>query len=132
MLWGGGLERYLIGDHSPEGRASAQYVLQGIYPSEDPPDEEDELEYRRINTLPDRLYLIAEGYDEEPVEEDSDPFGSTSAEPVYLSRRIMLVKLRRGTENNAGYQIEDMMDNAPRTLVERILSYGIPEEEAYL
>lgn len=130
MLWGGGLQRYLIGDHSPEGRASAQYILQGVYPDEDGIEEDEELEYKRVNTLPDNLYLVAEGYMEEPAEEEAGLFyDETPTEPVYLSRRIILVKLRLGRGNNAGYEIEEMLENAPRELVDKILAYGVPEEE---
>ncbi len=130
MLWGGGLQRYLIGDNSPEGRASAQYILKGTYPEDDERNEEDELEYKKVDALPDRLYLIAQGYHEEPAEEDADLFyEEMPEEPVYLSRRIVLVRLKLGQGQNAGYEIEDMLENTPRELVDRILAYGVPEEK---
>lgn len=129
MLWGGGLQRYLIGDHSPEGRASSQYVLRGVYPADDDRDEEDELEYKKVDRLPDQLYLVAQGYMEEPVEEDADLFYDEAwEEPVYLSRRIILVRLKLGKGNNAGYEIGDLLENAPRELLEKVLAYGVPEE----
>ena len=130
MVWGGGLLRYLIGDNSPEGRASAQYILQGVYPADDERDEEDELEYRQVNTLPANLYLIAQGYVEEPLDEDETSLfkEETPEEPVYVSRRIILVRLRLGQGQNAGYELENMMENAPRERLDRILSYGVPEE----
>lgn len=130
MLWGGGLQRYLLGDHSPQGRASAQYILRGIYPGEDEADEDEELEYNRVNALPDNLYLVAEGYMEEPAEEEAGRFyDDTPTEPAYLSRRIILVKLRRGRGNNAGYEIDEMLENAPRELVDKVFAYGVPEDE---
>jgi hypothetical protein len=134
MVWGGGLLRYLIGDNSPEGRASAQYILQGVYPEDDERDEEEELEYRQVEALPEQLYLIAQGYMEEPSQEDETiPYEEEILEePAYISRRIILVRLKLGTGQNAGYELDSMFENASRELLDRILSYGVPEEDNML
>ncbi len=131
MLWGGGLLRYIMGDNSPEGRASAEYILNGTYSEETSYDEEEELEYKRIDSLPGQLYLIAEGFQREAVEEDRNGLFLKEAEPKkpYLSRRIILVRLILGKGENASYQIDDMLENAPREMVDRVLAYGIPESE---
>lgn len=129
MVWGGGLQRYLIGDNSPEGKASAQYIVEGTYSEDVATDEEEELEYNQIDSLPDILYLIAQGYDSEPLdEEDALVFGEEEPEKkTFLSRRILLVKLKLGQGNNAGYELDDMIENASGEMVDRILTYGVPE-----
>lgn len=129
MLWGGGLQRYLLGDNSPEGRASAQYILQGVYPDGDERDEEEELEYKQVNRLPDKLYLIAQGYLAEPVTGDGmSPFDEEAPdEPAYLSRRIILVGLELGDGQNAGYDVHEMLENAPREMVDQVLAYTTDE-----
>lgn len=129
MLWGGGLLRYIIGDNSPEGRASAKYVLNGTYSEETSYDEEEALEYKPVNELPDQLYLVAEGYHKEAVEEDKNGLfiKEEKQETTYLSRRIILVRLILGNGQNASYQIDDMLENAPREMVDRVLAYGVSE-----
>jgi hypothetical protein len=132
MLWGGGLRRYLIGDNSPPGRASAQYVLQGTLPADDDYDEEEELEYKKVDTLPDHLYLIAQGYVQEDIrDEDELAFEDEEdlSEPVYLARRIILMRLKLGGGQNAGYEIDDMLENASAEMVGRVLAYGISGED---
>lgn len=125
MLWGGGIQRYLIGDNSPAGRASAQYILSGALPDGDSTNEEDELEYQQVETLPDQLYLIAQGYLEAPAEEEeTSPFYENGPdEPAYLSRRIILVELGLGDGQDAAYALDDMQENAPRELLDKILAY---------
>ncbi|VGO15153.1 hypothetical protein PDESU_03735 [Pontiella desulfatans] len=122
MLWGGGILRYLIGDHSPEGRASAQYVLSGAVPADDDYDEDEELEYSKVETLPEQLYLLASGRIE--AEDDTE-----EADREVVSERIVLVRLRLGEGQDAAYEIDDMMGNAPRETVERVLAYGVPEDD---
>ncbi|MDF7800327.1 type II secretion system protein GspK [Pontiellaceae bacterium B1224] len=130
MIWGGGLQRYLIGDNSPEGEASAQYILAGTYAEDMAVDEDDELEYERVNALPETLYLIAQGFIPEVREEEtSSIFNDEQDEIVFHSRRFLLVKLKLGEENDVGYELEDMVDNASGEMVDRILTYGVPDEE---
>jgi hypothetical protein len=128
LIRGGGLQRYLTGDNSPAGRASAQYILQGTYPVDDTPDEDEELEYKAVETLPEELYLIAEGYAVEPFEEEKEQLLFAEEEVEVLSRRYIVVKLKTGAGSNAGYKLDERIDNAPGELVDRILMYGIPEE----
>lgn len=129
MIRGGGLLRYFSGDNSPEGRASAQYVLRGTLPAQKDRDEEDELEYKPVETLPKQLYLIAQGFvPEGTTDEESDPFYEKPEEPAYLSRHIMLVRLVLGEGNNAGYEMGDLLENAASETVERVMAYGISEE----
>lgn len=133
MIWGGGLQRYLIGDNSPEGRASAQYISSGVYPEDTDADEDEELEYEKVDALPEELYLIARGYAPEPIEgEESSVFGDDLGEPGFLSQRILLVKLKLAEGNGAGYEIDDMIENASGEIVDRILAYGVPEEDEFL
>ena len=130
MIRGGGLLRFMIGDNSPEGQASAQYILSGTYAEDMATDEDDELEYERVNTLPERLYLIAQGFiPEEQETEESLTFDDDQEEIAFRSRRFLLVELRLGGENDAGYELEDMVENASGELVDRILTYGVPDEE---
>lgn len=132
MIRGGGLQRYLIGDNSPQGRAAAQYILQGTLPEDDDYDEEEELEYKKVETLPSHLYLIAQGYTQEATEnEDRLVFADEAdvSDPAYLTRRIILIRLKLGSGQNAGYEIDDMLENASTERVDRILAYGIPGEE---
>lgn len=126
MLRGGGLLRYLVGDNSPQGRAAAQYVLSGQLPSGDEPDEEDELEYKQVDTLPEQLYLIAQGFAPEPVEDEGKMLGEATQEPGILSRHIILIRLKLGDGQNATYAIDDMLENASAEAVGRVLAYGIP------
>ncbi len=131
MLWGGGLLRFIMGDNSPEGRASAEYILNGTYSEETSYDEEEALEYKPIDSLPSQLYLIAEGYHQEAVEEDGNGlFPQEVEQENYLSHRIILVRLALGSEQKASYQIDDMLENAPREMVDRVLAYGVPEKES--
>ncbi len=131
MVWGGGLQRYLIGDNSPEGEASAQYVLEGTYSADSDVDEDEELEFEKINTLPDTLYLIARGFAPEPTEEDESIFfdSDETVTTNFLSQRILLVELKLGDDKNASYELEDMIENASGDLIDRILTYGVPEED---
>ncbi len=128
MVWGGGLQRYLIGDNSPEGEASAQYILEGTYSEDVDADEDEELEYEKVDTLPDTLYLIARGFSPEPVEEDIGLFAGSdeTAAAGFLSQRILLMEL---TLNDTSYELEDMTENASAEMVDRILTYGIPEQD---
>ncbi|MDZ8118561.1 general secretion pathway protein GspK [Pontiella agarivorans] len=130
MVWGGGLQRYLIGDNSPEGEASAQYILQGTYPDDVDTDEDEELEYEQVNTMPDTLYLIAQGFAPDAQdEEEKSIFGEVPEEITFRSRRFLLVELKLGEGNGASYELEDMVENASGEMIERILTYGVPEEE---
>ncbi len=130
MVWGGGLQRFLIGDNSPEGEASAQYILQGTYPEDVTADEDEELDYEQVNTLPETLYLIAQGYIPEAQDGEDEPALMEEAEETaYLSRRFLLVELKLGEGNNAGYELEDMVENASAEMIDRILTYGVPEQE---
>lgn len=131
IIRGGGLQRYLIGDNSPQGRAAAQYVRQGILPADEETDEEEELEYKKVDSLPQQLYLIAMGYAPELLDEqEQSVFGEDEPEETaYLSRRLLLVKLKLGQGNNAGYELDDMIENASGEQIDRILAYGIPDEE---
>lgn len=130
MIWGGGILRYLIGDNSPEGRASAQYILQGIFPEDVQIDEDEELEFEQLDPRPPHLYLIAQGYAPEPMDkEEASIFGEEQNETAYLSRRILLVRLKLGQGDNAEYEIEDMIENASGEMVDRILAYGIAVQD---
>jgi hypothetical protein len=131
MLWGGGILRYLIGDHSPEGRASAEYIRSGAMPADDDYDEDDELEYSKIDQFPEQLYLLASGRIEEAASEEGTAGSLYSDEEVAApvrAERFVLVRLKLAAEEDA-YEIDDMMGNAPRETVERVLAYGVPEDD---
>ncbi|MEI8206655.1 MAG: hypothetical protein WCG03_07240 [Kiritimatiellales bacterium] len=134
MLLSGGLYRFLIGDNCPEAQASVQYILRGIFPSDEQSKKKD-VEvvsgFQKITVLPAVLYLVAEGYsapatgDKEspaPVAEESTPADSTS-------RHIILVKLTLPKNaRSAAYTVGDFQENAAGELLEQVLAYGVPEE----
>ena len=129
MLVGGGLLRYFIGDNSPEAKASRKYIIDGIVPSEQAERPDDRERFRKVNRTPDHLYLIAQGFipknalDEEELYLDEE---EQLPEPAYLSRHIILVRLEM---QQGQYRIDDLLENAAAETVERILAYGIPEDE---
>lgn len=137
MIVGGGLYRFFLGDNSPEAKAAVQFIQKGIPPAENQFEEvdEDDVEFREVEDLPSVLYLIAQGFVPEDtglVEEEA--LASTvyedeeETEPVIASRHIMLLRLvlPKGKDE---YQIEDMMENIGSEMLERVLVYGVPEEE---
>ncbi len=129
MLWGGGILRYLIGDHSPAGRASAEYILSGAMPADDDYDEDEELEYNKVDELPDQLYLLASGRIEEEAEDDAGSLlGDDAVAAPVRAERFVLIRLKLADEEDA-YEIDDMMGNAPREMVERVLAYSVPEDD---
>jgi hypothetical protein len=134
MLVGGGLLRYFIGDNSLEARASRKYIIDGIIPAAAAERRDDRERFRKVENLPQHLYLIAQGFvpdnpdyagefmfDE--VEED-EPL----PEPAYRSRHIILARLERSKD---GYRIDELLENAGAETVERILAYGIPQEDEF-
>jgi len=130
MLVGGGLLRYFIGDNSPEARASRRYIVDGVLPSEPTRRRDDEVRFRKVEPMPDHLYLIAQGFvPDAPIDEDVSFFADEEeqmAEPMYQSRHIILVRLEDSRE---GYRIGDLLENAGAETIERILAYGIPDED---
>ncbi len=129
LLRGGGLYRFLIGDNCPEAQASAQYILRGVQPSDDRRNQNEETEtegFTKVTTLPPVLYLIAEGFVPLMSEEDdaeSLPVQSTS-------RHMILVKLVLPDNGESKkYTVDDFQENAAGELLERVLAYGLPEED---
>ncbi len=130
MLVGGGLLRYFIGDNSPEARASRKYILDGIVPTEEAQRRDDRERFVKVAQKPDHLYLVAQGFvaDEMPDEIDFEDTEELS-EPVYQSRHIILVRL---VWDRDAYRIGDLLENADAETIERILAYGIAEEDTML
>jgi hypothetical protein len=132
ILVGGGLLRYFIGDNSPEGHASRKYIIDGILPSDEERDVEEEEEFRKVQNKPEHLYLVAQGFIPQDFGLENDDFGlykdEQQTEPVYLSRHIILLRLVLSKD---GYRIEDMLENAGAEAIERILAYGVPGEEIF-
>ena len=130
MLVGSGLLRYFIGDNSPEGRASRNYIIDGVLPAEPSRNRADQQRYRKVNQPPEKLYLIAQGFMAQPIEEDFslDTEESDLVEPVYESRHIILIQLERTKDS---YRIGDLLENAPAEMIERILAYGVPAEQEF-
>ncbi|MDF7823050.1 type II secretion system protein GspK [Pontiellaceae bacterium B12227] len=132
MLVGGGLLRYFIGDNSPEARASRKYIIDGVVPSEAADQLDGRQRYRKVNQKPEHLYLIAEGFvPQSPLEEDAFidvEDDEQLPEPTYRSRHIILARLQWARDV---YRIDDLLENAGAETVERILAYGIPEEDVF-
>jgi len=135
MLVGGGLLRYFIGDNSPDAVASAEYVRRGTIPSEnrDEPDEYDN-EFRKVEERPEILYLLAQGFvpDAAALEEEEGRTGrldDDETEPTFVSRHIMMLRLKWFEQNGGAYRIDDMRENIGGEMLERILAYGVPEED---
>ena len=140
ILFGGGLFRYLIGDNSPEAEATVQYVMKGILPSEDRVDDEDESSelFERVEAMPQKIYLVAQGFmPEAGAEKDdlvSDPFEESempAGAPEAVSRHLMLVVFELPDDGGAtdDYVITDFQENAAGSLLDAVLAYGVPEEE---
>ena len=137
ILVGGGLMRYFIGDNSPEGHAARKYIIDGVMPSSGQTRRDDEDEFRKVERKPTTLTLIAEGFVPEQLAEGEDLESSDTwdewgdeepTEPVYMSRHIILVKLRL-VGKGGKYIIADMQENAAAETVARILAYGVPEDD---
>ncbi len=128
MLVGGGLLRYFIGDNSPEARASRKYIVDGVLPAEPADNSDEEERFRKVNQPPEKLYLIAQGFMTEPVEEELylGADDTELSEPIYESRHIILIQLQRTKD---AYRIGDLLENAPAETIERILAYGVPGED---
>lgn len=132
LLAGGGLLRFFMGDHSPEGRASRQYILNGTMPSQENARREELERYRKVDPKPVELYLLAQGFVPElpadefdtAYEEEEDPL----AEPLYRSRHIILARLVYSERDDA-YRIDDFMENAGAEAVERLFAFGVPGED---
>ena len=134
ILMGGGLYRFLIGDNCPEAQASVQYILRGIFPSADQSKKKD-VEvvsgFQKVTELPSVLYLVAEGFVPQAAgdKENSVPITEESAPADSASRHIILVKLTMPkSTQSAGYTVGDFQENATGELLERVLTYGVPEE----
>lgn len=133
LLLGGGLYRFLIGDNSPEAKASGQYIQRGVLPTEDQQkagENEAADVYTKVKVLPSVLYLVAEGFVPGPLEESKEPAVNTE-EPVSAdtaSRHMILVKLILPENATTKYTIKDFYENAAGELLENVLAYGVPEE----
>jgi hypothetical protein len=136
MLMGGGLLRYFIGDNSLDAVASAEYVRRGTIPSENrvEPDQYDN-EFKKVDRRPEILYLIAQGFVPDAIameEEQSSSIGpleEEQTEPLFISRHILLMRLKWFEQNGGAYRIDDLRDNIGGEMIERILAYGVPEED---
>ncbi|VGO16982.1 hypothetical protein PDESU_05576 [Pontiella desulfatans] len=132
IMVGGGLLRYFIGDNSPEARASRKYIVDGILPSEPSRRPEDAQRFRQVQQKPEQLHLVAQGFvPDDPFHGEEDDFNEVEAdeqlpEPVYQSRHIILMRLEQSKD---AYRIGDLLENAAAETIERILAYGIPEED---
>ncbi len=104
MLFGGGLYRYIVGDVSPEARASYKYILQGILAEESLDDEldEDEITYTKLQALPQQIYLLARG-------QSGD------------SEHVILTKLNFVKDE---YRVAEWYDFAENDRVARLANYG--------
>jgi len=136
VLFGGGLLRYLIGDNSPEAEVAVQYVMQGVLPSEDMgDDEEDSSEFfERVEKMPQKIYLVAQGFMPEVGTEEDDSFEDPempAGSPEFVSRHMMLVVFELPDDGGAidEYVITDFQENAAGSLLDAVLAYGVPEEE---
>lgn len=137
MLLGGGLCRFLIGDNCPEAQASVQYILRGVLPAEADRRTRDEAEpevgvYEKITVLPPVLYLAAEGFVPAGTGgEENDSAEAVDAVPGdSASRHVILVKLVLPENGESQtYIVDDLHENAAGELLDRVLAYGIPEEE---
>ena len=133
ILMGGGLYRFLIGDNCPEAQASVQYILRGIFPSDDQRKKDVEVVsgFQKITELPSVLYLVAEGFVPSATGDKESPVSITeeSAPADAASRHIILVKLTVSkSTQNAGYTVDDFQENAAGELLEQVMAYGVPEE----
>ncbi|MEI7850235.1 MAG: hypothetical protein WCH86_00215 [Kiritimatiellales bacterium] len=133
ILMGGGLYRFLIGDNCPEAQASVQYILRGIFPSDDQGKKDVEVVsgFQKVAELPSVLYLVAEGFVPSAAGDKEAPaLGAEESAPAdAASRHIILVKLAVSkSTQNAGYTIDDFQENAAGELLEQVLVYGVPEE----
>jgi len=133
MLVGGGLLRYFIGDNSLEAQASRKYIIDGVLPAKAAERRDDRERFRKVDRKPEHLYLIAQGFvPENPIDEDElylEDEDEQLPEPVYQSRHIILVRLVQSKDT---YRIDDLLENAGAETIERILAYGVPEEDSFL
>lgn len=112
MLFGGGLFRYIIGDVSPEGQTSYQYIMTGSTAEvtlEESIDQ-DEIEYTRLWDMPAELYLVARG-------------------KINEAEHVILVKLEY-VENQ--YSVTDWQDQADRKTIDRLTAYGLESTDIFL
>lgn len=112
MLFGGGLYQYLVGDSSPEGRASRKYILTGI-PSEETLEEtldDDELTYTKLQTMPPELYLVARGQIDE-------------------AEHLILAKLSFVEDQ---YRVIEWHDHADQATLQRLTTYGLEHTDIFL
>ncbi|MFC1468121.1 hypothetical protein ACFLQY_05495 [Verrucomicrobiota bacterium] len=120
MLFGGGIYRYIIGDNSPEGRASRKYIMTGV-PTEEILEEtldEDEIEYTRLKEPPEELYLIARGF---------IPHADTEVDAA--AEHMILAKLKYVKKK---YSVVEWHDHADRKTVERLTAYGLESTDVFL
>lgn len=112
MLFGGGLYRYILGDVSPEGKASRKYIMTGIQ-SEVTLEEsldEDEIEYTQLKVLPTTLYLLCRGSEGE-------------------AEHLILIKLSYAKDQ---YRVAEWHDHADRKSIERLTRYGLEQTDVFL
>lgn len=136
MLLGGGLYRFLIGDNCPEAQASVQYILRGVFPSDDQNNGKEVEEtdgFKKVTVLPSVLYLVAEGFIPPATADDKKDAAMETEEYVpddSAARHIILVKmvLPKTARSTKEYTVDDFQENAAGELLERVLTYGIPEE----
>jgi catechol 2,3-dioxygenase-like lactoylglutathione lyase family enzyme len=136
VLYGGGLYRYLIGDNSDEAEATVNYVLSGTLPVEDYVDDDkyDSDEYSRVNELPSKIYLIAQGFALGTADDASENLSSqdeiNSASETFDSRHVMLIVFRLPEDGQSvdDYIMEDFQENAVGGLLSAVLAYGVEEQ----
>lgn len=136
ILYGGGLYRFLIGDNSDEAEAAAEYIRSGLLPTEDliDDDEDDSDEYEQVTELPDKIYLVAQGFVPLSAEEDSEFFDSENeinqGSDAFMSRHVMLVVFEMPEDGRSmdDYTVSDFQENAAGGLLDAVSAYGVEEE----
>lgn len=139
VLFGGGLYRFLIGDNSPEAAVSVKYILEGVLPSEDEDETEESDVFTRLESLPQKIYLVAQGFVADPAwlereEAAVDPLAQQQvpgAMRPFVSHHMMLAvfELPDSGDSVGDYVVEDFQENAAGALLDAVLADGAPEEE---
>ena len=134
LLLGGGLYRFLVGDNSPEAKASVKYIQSGALPADDrrrTEEVEEEGVFTKVKVLPPVLYLVAEGFVPRVAEEEeTGGFETEESVPADASsRHIILVKLVLPEDGSSKkYKVADFQGNAAGELIEKVLACGVPED----
>jgi len=136
LVIGGGLLHYFMGDNSPEGAASKKYILSGTLPPDSSFtfDKEEEMRFKRLNKKPEHLYLVAQGFLSQDMEQEEqslqDQNEDPTSTPIYQARHIILIRLGFSKKKRS-YQIEELFENASGELLNRILTHQQSQNERF-